>query len=76
MIFLLNFITRTALLHTQLPLSMLADVVGGTKVSKELLECFSCAICKSRVYATQRGTADSVWCACLEINLNVKSKSR
>ena len=43
---------------------------------RELLGCFCCEECEGWLYVTQRGTPDSLRCACNTVNLNLKPKPK
>jgi hypothetical protein len=43
---------------------------------RELLERFRCNVCESWLYATPRGTPETLRCNCNAININLKAKPR
>ena len=44
---------------------------------KELIDCFrSCAVCGSWLYVTPRGIPESMRCACGDVTMNLKAKSK
>lgn len=52
------------------------DFLPVVKAFKELLACFCCAGCGSWLYVTPRNNADSLRCACNEVNFNLKHKPK